>query len=290
MPTDCATDHVGLRYSINKDVVRRILTARYQPKPDSAGPSWLTVLGHAKDSLWSLDLFRCESAVLHTHWVLVVMDQGTRRIVRFGVHRGVVNGMALCQMFNRATRAPNRCRSISARTMIRCTGFISGRRTCGSSTSGSHQDGAVRAAFPSGRRTTDWDCPARMSRSDAVLDRRLNSREARRVPALIQSASHACGASRAPAGVESGRGRASGESLRVSVAGALSWPVSHAEGGVTQPIRSGLKIRHPQGRPATWRKSAGRPPRSATVACVPSGGLQPAGWWTVRGLRIRSSP
>ena len=89
---------------INKDVVRRILAARYQPTPDSAGPSWLTVLGHAKDSLWSLDLFRCESAVLRTHWVLVVMDQWTRRIVGFGVHRGVVDGVALCQMFNRATR------------------------------------------------------------------------------------------------------------------------------------------------------------------------------------------
>ena len=88
---------------INKDVVRRILAARYHPKPDAAGPSWLTVLGHAKDSLWSLDLFRCESAVLHTHWVLVVMDQWTRRIVGFGVHRGVVDGVALCQMFNRAT-------------------------------------------------------------------------------------------------------------------------------------------------------------------------------------------
>jgi hypothetical protein len=89
---------------INKDVVRRILAARYQPKPDVAGPSWLTVLGHAKDSLWSLDLFRCESAVLHTHGVLVVMDQWTRRIVGFGVHRGVVDGVALCRMFNRATR------------------------------------------------------------------------------------------------------------------------------------------------------------------------------------------
>jgi len=66
---------------INKDVVRRILAARSKPGPDSAGPSWLTVLGHAKDSLWSLDLFRCESAVLHTHWVLVVMDHCTRRIV-----------------------------------------------------------------------------------------------------------------------------------------------------------------------------------------------------------------
>jgi putative transposase len=82
--------------SLNKDVVRRILAVRYQPTPDAAGPSWLTVLGHAKDSLWSLDLFRCESAILRTHWVLVVMDHCTRRIVGFGVHRSVVDGIGLC--------------------------------------------------------------------------------------------------------------------------------------------------------------------------------------------------
>ena len=89
---------------ITKDVVRRILAVGYQPEPGSVGPSWLTVIGHAKDSLWSLDLFRCESATLRTHWVLVVMDQCTRRIVGFGVHRGVVDGVGLCRMFNRATR------------------------------------------------------------------------------------------------------------------------------------------------------------------------------------------
>ena len=77
---------------------------RYTPKPDAAGPSWLTVLGHAKDSLWSVDLFRCESAVLCAYWVLVVMDQCTRRIVGFGVHRGAVDGVGLCRMFNGATR------------------------------------------------------------------------------------------------------------------------------------------------------------------------------------------
>jgi putative transposase len=89
---------------LNKDVVRRILAVRYRPQPDAAGPSWLTTLGHAKDSLWSLDLFRCESAILRTHWVLIVMDQCTRRIVGFGVQRGVVDGIALCRMFNRAIR------------------------------------------------------------------------------------------------------------------------------------------------------------------------------------------
>jgi transposase InsO family protein len=53
-----------------------------------------------KDSLWSMDLFRCESATLRTHWVLVVMDQYTRRIIGFGVHAGKVDGVALCRMFN----------------------------------------------------------------------------------------------------------------------------------------------------------------------------------------------
>ncbi len=99
---------------ITKDVVRRILAVRYQPEPDSAGPSWLTVLGHTKDSLWSLDLFRCESAVLRTHWVLVVMDQCTRRIVGFAVHRGVVDGVGLCRMFNRATRGQSSPKYLSS--------------------------------------------------------------------------------------------------------------------------------------------------------------------------------
>jgi hypothetical protein len=89
---------------INKDIVRRVLAKHYRPKPDSCGPSWLTFLGQTKDSLWSLDLFRCESATLRTHWILVVMDQFTRRIIGFGVHAGAVDGMALCRMFNRAIR------------------------------------------------------------------------------------------------------------------------------------------------------------------------------------------
>jgi hypothetical protein len=42
---------------LNKDVVRRILATRYQPTLTTGGPSWLTVLGHAKDRLWSVDLF-----------------------------------------------------------------------------------------------------------------------------------------------------------------------------------------------------------------------------------------
>jgi transposase InsO family protein len=90
--------------SIDKDMVRRVLATHYRPKPDSAGPSWLTFLGHLKDSLWSIDLFRSESATMRTHWILVVMDQYTRRIIGFGVHAGTVDGIALCRMFNRAIR------------------------------------------------------------------------------------------------------------------------------------------------------------------------------------------
>jgi putative transposase len=32
------------------------------------------------------------------------MDQYTRRIIGFGIHAGVVDGRALCRMFNRAIR------------------------------------------------------------------------------------------------------------------------------------------------------------------------------------------
>jgi putative transposase len=89
---------------IDKDVVRRILSIHYRPESDSGGPAWLTFLGHMKDSLWSCDLFRCESATLRTHWVLVVMDQFTRGIVGSGVQGGIVDGAAPCRMSHRAIR------------------------------------------------------------------------------------------------------------------------------------------------------------------------------------------
>jgi putative transposase len=88
--------------NIDKDMVRRVLEKHYRPHPNDNGPSWLTFVGHAKDSLWSIDLFRCESILLKTHWVLVVMDQFTRRIIGFGVHAGDVDGVTLCRMFNTA--------------------------------------------------------------------------------------------------------------------------------------------------------------------------------------------
>ncbi len=47
-------------------------------------------------------MFRCESILLRSHWVMVVMDVFTRRFIGFGVHAGDVDGVAACRMFNSA--------------------------------------------------------------------------------------------------------------------------------------------------------------------------------------------
>src|SRR6202521_948536 len=89
---------------IDKDVVRRVLAKHYRPGDSGTdGPSWLTFIGHAKDSLWSVDLFRCESILLKSYWVMVVMDIFTRRIIGFGVAPADVDGVSVCRMFNGAT-------------------------------------------------------------------------------------------------------------------------------------------------------------------------------------------
>jgi transposase InsO family protein len=85
---------------IDKDVVRRVLTQHFRPEPGSNGPSWLTFLGHSKDSLWSVYFFRCESLILKSHWVMVVMDQFSRQIVGFAVQGGTLDGPTVCRMFN----------------------------------------------------------------------------------------------------------------------------------------------------------------------------------------------
>lgn len=87
---------------INKDAVRHILNKYHKGNPnDNNGPSWLTFLGHTKDSLWSVDLFRAESIHLRSYWVMVIIDQYTRRIIGFKVHRGNISGIDLCWMFNK---------------------------------------------------------------------------------------------------------------------------------------------------------------------------------------------
>ena len=55
-----------------------------------------------KDSLWRIDLFRCDAITLNSYWVWVVMDQWSRRIIGFGVQAEPADGSALCRMFNDA--------------------------------------------------------------------------------------------------------------------------------------------------------------------------------------------
>jgi len=89
----------GMR--LDKDTVRRVLNKHFRPDPGSGGPSWLNFLGHSKDSVWRVDLFRCESLILNTHWAMVVMDHYSRRIIGFAAHKGTVDGPAACRMFGR---------------------------------------------------------------------------------------------------------------------------------------------------------------------------------------------
>src|SRR5450432_4184388 len=82
---------------VDKDAVRRVLEKHFRPD-GSDGPSWLTFIAQARDSLWSMDLFRCESILLRAHWVMVVMDVFTRRIIGFGVGSSI-DGVSVCRMF-----------------------------------------------------------------------------------------------------------------------------------------------------------------------------------------------
>ncbi len=92
---------------IDKDVVRRILEKHHLPASGDDGPSWLTAIAHAKGSLWSLDLFKCESIVLQSYWVMVIIDVFTRRCMGYAVARGDIGGAAVCRMFNAAMAQQN---------------------------------------------------------------------------------------------------------------------------------------------------------------------------------------
>ena len=87
---------------IDKDVVRRVLAKHYRPDSGTDGPSWLSLIAQLKDSLWSIDLLRCESILLRSHWILVVMDVFTRRLIGFGIEPARIDGVAVCRMFSRA--------------------------------------------------------------------------------------------------------------------------------------------------------------------------------------------
>jgi putative transposase len=49
--------------------------------------------------------WRCGSIQLRSHWVMLVMDVFTRRIIGFGVKRADIDSVSVWRMFNYATRA-----------------------------------------------------------------------------------------------------------------------------------------------------------------------------------------
>src|SRR5215471_1938436 len=183
---------------INKDVVRRILATQYSPTSPEGGPSWLAFIGHMKDSLWSLDLFRCESIALQTYWVLVVMDQYTRRIIGFGIQRGVVDGLALCRMFHRAIHPQALPKYLSSDhdplfLFHRWQANLGVPRDPGSPNS------ALRSAIASVRGETNRGDPPRILGPHTILDGHRFGEQTPTLPGLLQSTPSSLGLTRTAA-------------------------------------------------------------------------------------------
>jgi putative transposase len=97
---------------IDKNVVYRVLAQHYRPTTGGSGPSWLSFIGHTRDSLWIVDLFRCESILLRSYWVLVVMDQFTRVALSVSAC-SAVTGADVGRMFNAAIHGQGAPRPLS---------------------------------------------------------------------------------------------------------------------------------------------------------------------------------
>jgi hypothetical protein len=138
---------------IDKDVVRRVLAIHFRPQPGADGPSWLTLIAHAKDSIWCVDLFRVESIFMRGHWVMLVMDVFTRRIVGSASaphdrwHVGVPNVQCRhCWAIQYGSRS-----TLSFSPLARKPARARGR---------GNEIGSVRSAFTSVRRTSNRNYPA----------------------------------------------------------------------------------------------------------------------------------
>ena len=76
--------------------MRRVLAKHYRPDSGTDRQSWLSFIAQLKDSLWSIDLLRCESILLCNHRIMVVMDVFTRRIIGFGVEPAHIDRVSIC--------------------------------------------------------------------------------------------------------------------------------------------------------------------------------------------------
>lgn len=71
---------------------------------DKQGPSWLSFLGSSFNGVWSVDMFKVESAFLNTYIVMTAVDVYSRKIIGFSVKRFPIDGGDVCQMFQEICR------------------------------------------------------------------------------------------------------------------------------------------------------------------------------------------
>jgi len=67
---------------------------------------------------------RCESIFLRSHWVMLVMDVFSRRIVGFGVESANIDGVSACRMFNRAIAGQRLPRHVSCAAKRHALGHV----------------------------------------------------------------------------------------------------------------------------------------------------------------------
>src|ERR1700740_1696928 len=129
------------------------------PRPAAPSSFTVTLIAHAKDSVWCVDLFRVESILMRSHWVMLVMDVFTRRTVGFGIAPASIDGhvgvphVQLCHCWAIQTEIPQygSRSTLSLSPLARKPARAGGR---------GNEIGSVRSAFTSVRRTSNRNYPA----------------------------------------------------------------------------------------------------------------------------------
>ena len=177
--------------SIGKDIVRRVLANHYRPKLDSCGPSWLTFLGEMKDSLRSMDLFRCESATRRTHWIWSswINTRAASSASAFTPEPSMGSQLPDVQPGHWGPLDMPKYLSSDQDPLFRLS---DGKPIC-ESWGWPKSNGAQCSTVPSICRTVDRDDSQGILKSYAVLGDGGSRERAARVPELLQQASYAYG-------------------------------------------------------------------------------------------------
>jgi hypothetical protein len=118
------------------------------------------------------------------------MDQYTRKIIGFGMHAGIVDGVSLCRMFRQGDPKATG----SEVSQFRSRSSIPVPPMAGQSShtgSGGNQNRTLRATLPSFRGTIDWHDSAGVPGPDAILDTPGLGVQTARLSGLLQPLSDA---------------------------------------------------------------------------------------------------